>query len=93
MLIWDAKKGFGRFWGVVSGNFFDGNGYIGPDDGEGEQVEILAIHAPSLKRSFKIRTSDVVSLDILVTSREWTRFRLCLKHDRVVVLTVPKISK
>lgn len=93
MLIWDAKKGFGRFWGVVSGNFFEGKGYIDPDDGEGEQVDILAIHAQSLKRPFKIRTSDVVSLDILVTSREWTRFRLCLKHERVAVITVPEINK
>ena len=93
MLFWDEKKGFERFWGVVSGNFFDGKGYIGPDDGEcGGNINIIAIHAPSRKSPIKIRTSEVLAFEILLVSREWTRFQLTLTNGRIAVITIPSVN-
>ena len=83
----DAMKGANNGWGVVTADFMDGIGYIGPEKLVDNRNHTLMISGTGLKESVLFTRDDVSELKVLFATSEWIKFKISLKDGKTFIAT------
>ncbi len=82
-----AMKGANNAWGRVTADFFDGVGYIGPENFVNNTAQKLMVSASSLKDPVIFGKEDVKEVKSLFATSEWIKFRVTLNDGKSFVAT------
>ncbi|MBQ2676205.1 MAG: hypothetical protein IJF54_02230 [Clostridia bacterium] len=83
----DAMKGANNSWGVVTADFIEGQGYIGPEKMVNNASHTLMLSGTGLKESVLFTKDDVSEIKVLFATSEWIKFRISLKNGKTFVAT------
>ncbi|MBQ7044859.1 MAG: hypothetical protein IJN65_00015 [Clostridia bacterium] len=83
----DAMKGANNGWGMVTADFIDGIGYIGPEKMVDNRNHNLMVSGTGLKEPIVFSKNDVSEIKVLFATSEWIKFNISLKNGKSFVAT------
>ena len=87
-----AQENGAKNWGVVTGDFIDGIGHIGPENAVDNRAHKIMISGSSFS-PIVFSNKDVKSVDVVCTASEWIKYRICLKDGKVAIATFMNLTK